>query len=383
MTAGQRWRGRTAARHWPRSGHRAASRRDGVVGNRPRRQADTFPKLLIHNAQTRGAASPCATRISASGRPGPGPQMLDEVRAFSVGLAGARAQARRQVRHHRRATGRGSTGRCAPARRSAPCRCRSMRTRSPTRWPMCWSTPRSTRRGRRRPGAGRQGAVDRRSRCRTLRHMVYDEPRGLRDYDRAQARLDRRRAEASAARSSRRSRRGSRAGKPASPQGKGARPRGHPLHLGHHRAAEGRDAHLRQHASSRRATAIVFDKLDENEEVIAYLPLAWVGDHLFSYAQHYVAGYCVNCPEAGETVVRGPARDRHDLRVRAAARLREPADADHGAHGGRRRAQAQDVPLLHRVTRASGARRSSNKEPVPLDARGCSTGSAMCWSTAR
>jgi long-chain acyl-CoA synthetase len=47
----------------------------------------------------------------------------------------------------------------------------------------------------------------------------------------------------------------------------------------------------------------LFDRLDENEEVIAYLPLAWVGDHLFSYAQHYVAGYCVNCPEAGETVV--------------------------------------------------------------------------------
>ena len=47
----------------------------------------------------------------------------------------------------------------------------------------------------------------------------------------------------------------------------------------------------------------LFDKLDENEETIAYLPLAWVGDHLFSYAQHYVAGYCVNCPEAGETVI--------------------------------------------------------------------------------
>ena len=47
----------------------------------------------------------------------------------------------------------------------------------------------------------------------------------------------------------------------------------------------------------------VFDELGENEEMIAYLPIAWVGDHLFSYAQHYVAGFCVNCPEAGETVV--------------------------------------------------------------------------------
>ncbi len=47
----------------------------------------------------------------------------------------------------------------------------------------------------------------------------------------------------------------------------------------------------------------LFDNLGANEEVIAYLPLAWVGDHVFSYGQSYVAGYCVNCPEAGETVV--------------------------------------------------------------------------------
>ena len=46
-----------------------------------------------------------------------------------------------------------------------------------------------------------------------------------------------------------------------------------------------------------------FDNLDETEEVIAYLPLAWVGDHIFSYAQSIVAGFCVNCPESPETVV--------------------------------------------------------------------------------
>jgi long-chain acyl-CoA synthetase len=46
-----------------------------------------------------------------------------------------------------------------------------------------------------------------------------------------------------------------------------------------------------------------YDRLDEKEEVIAYLPPAWIGDHIFSYAQSYAAGYCVNCPETGETVV--------------------------------------------------------------------------------
>ena len=48
---------------------------------------------------------------------------------------------------------------------------------------------------------------------------------------------------------------------------------------------------------------IKFDALSEAEEVIAYLPLAWVGDHIFSYAQSYVSGFCVNCPESPETVV--------------------------------------------------------------------------------
>nr|WP_096358802.1 AMP-binding protein [Variibacter gotjawalensis] len=57
------------------------------------------------------------------------------------------------------------------------------------------------------------------------------------------------------------------------------------------------------------ANGNAFDKLDENEEVIAYLPLAWVGDHIFSYAQSYTAGFCVSCPESPETVV----EDRREI----------------------------------------------------------------------
>ena len=45
-----------------------------------------------------------------------------------------------------------------------------------------------------------------------------------------------------------------------------------------------------------------FDGLNESEEIIAYLPLAWVGDHIFSYGQNYTAGYCVCCPESMHTV---------------------------------------------------------------------------------
>jgi long-chain acyl-CoA synthetase len=48
---------------------------------------------------------------------------------------------------------------------------------------------------------------------------------------------------------------------------------------------------------------IAFDGFSADDEILSYLPMAWVGDHLFSYAQALVAGFCVNCPESSETVM--------------------------------------------------------------------------------
>jgi long-chain acyl-CoA synthetase len=45
-----------------------------------------------------------------------------------------------------------------------------------------------------------------------------------------------------------------------------------------------------------------FDKLGSSEEVLAYLPPAWIGQNIFSYAQWLVCGYVVNCPESASTV---------------------------------------------------------------------------------
>jgi long-chain acyl-CoA synthetase len=45
-----------------------------------------------------------------------------------------------------------------------------------------------------------------------------------------------------------------------------------------------------------------FDKLSNSEEVLAYLPPAWIGQNIFSYAQWLACGYVVNCPESGATV---------------------------------------------------------------------------------
>ena len=52
----------------------------------------------------------------------------------------------------------------------------------------------------------------------------------------------------------------------------------------------------------RAAAGKKFDKLTADEEVLAYLPLAWIGQNIFSYAQWLTCGYVVNCPENGSTV---------------------------------------------------------------------------------
>ena len=46
-----------------------------------------------------------------------------------------------------------------------------------------------------------------------------------------------------------------------------------------------------------------FDHLRPDDEVLAYLPMAWVGDFIFSIGQAYWTGFCVNCPESAETMM--------------------------------------------------------------------------------
>src|SRR5438093_7239886 len=53
--------------------------------------------------------------------------------------------------------------------------------------------------------------------------------------------------------------------------------------------------------------AAEFEGLQSDEQILSYLPMAWVGDHIFSYAQSIVTGFAINCPESVATVL-------HDLR---------------------------------------------------------------------
>ena len=45
------------------------------------------------------------------------------------------------------------------------------------------------------------------------------------------------------------------------------------------------------------------ENLRDTDEVLAYLPMAWIGQNLFSFAQPLVVGFCINCPESAETVL--------------------------------------------------------------------------------
>ena len=46
-----------------------------------------------------------------------------------------------------------------------------------------------------------------------------------------------------------------------------------------------------------------FDHLKRGDEVLAYLPMAWVGDFIFSIGQAMWTGFCVNCPESPDTMM--------------------------------------------------------------------------------
>ena len=49
--------------------------------------------------------------------------------------------------------------------------------------------------------------------------------------------------------------------------------------------------------------ANLFDHFTPDDTMIAYLPMAWVGDHIFSYGQAFAGALCVSCPESPDTAI--------------------------------------------------------------------------------
>jgi long-chain acyl-CoA synthetase len=149
-----------------------------------------------------------------------------------------------------------------------------------------------------------QGFADR---LTSLTAIIYDEPRGLRDYDKS-ALHDFEDVQAT--------------GRTAQSKQSGLAARWEESI----RSASGDDTSIMLYTSgttgrskgvmlkAKNAVAaardtVRFDRLTERDSVLAYLPLAWVGDHYLNYAQGYVSGFCMACPESQQTV----AQDLREL----------------------------------------------------------------------
>jgi long-chain acyl-CoA synthetase len=105
------------------------------------------------------------------------------------------------------------------------------------------------------------------------------------------------------------------------------------------------------------------------DEALAYLPMAWVGDHMLSYAQAIVAGFTINCPESADTVLHdlkeigptyffAPPRIWENLLTSVMIRIEDAAwpkrrltrfFLELAQEGERRRLADQPLPLLTRL----------------------------------
>ena len=136
-----------------------------------------------------------------------------------------------------------------------------------------------------------------REQCPLLQHIIYDDPRGLRNYEEAALTALDQLIENGAALAAKQPTfftdevAKGQAGDVAAmffTSGTTGNPKG--------------VVHTHSTLMDRAQAGAEFDQLSSAEEVLAYLPPAWIGQNIFSYAQWLVCGYVVNCPENAGTV---------------------------------------------------------------------------------
>jgi long-chain acyl-CoA synthetase len=261
--------------------------------------ADTFPKLLVRNAQIFGARPAMRHKDLGIWQTWTWAEVLDIVRAYAVGL-------------HRLGLKRGETIAIVGANRPK----------------LYWSVMAAQMVGAipvpvyadavadelayvlahadvRFAAVEDQEQVDKiqsvLQRVPKLQLMLYDEKRGLRDYDHSRLHsMDEVIEEGRKALASDPTVRTWLDGEIAA--GKGSDPSIILYTSGTTGASKG--VLLTGERSIKAASdTVAFDKLTEHDVSLAYLPLAWVGDHYLNYAQGLVSGFCTACPESSDTAM--------------------------------------------------------------------------------
>jgi long-chain acyl-CoA synthetase len=256
---------------------------------------DTFPKLLMHHAQVRGAQPAIREKDLGIWQTWTWREFADEVRALASGLADAglaRGSHFALVGANRPRIYAGiAAAQCLGA---IPVPLYQDAVAAEMAFPM------------RNAEVGQALAEDQEQvdklleilpQCPALKHVYYDDPRGLRHYQQPElasyeSLLERGRAfqqrnpgflDAEIAKGS-----GSDTAALFFTSGTTGTPKGVVL--------------TNTNLIERSKVVAEWEGIDEHDVVLAFMPPAWIGQNIFSYAQPLVAGYCICCPESAETV---------------------------------------------------------------------------------
>ena len=257
---------------------------------------DTFPKLLGHHARVRGALPAMREKHLGIWQTWTWKQFADEARALACGLAGA---------GFKRGDHLAIVGDNRPRLYAAMCAAQCLGGipvplyQDAIAAEMAFPIHNA---GIELAVAEDQEQVDKLLEilpgCPALRRIYYDDPRGMRHYAQPQlSAYDKLLEEGRAAL----------ARDPAFLETEIARGSGADtaaMFFTSGTTGNPKGVVLTHHALIDRATvAAEMEGLDDRDVVLAYLPPAWIGQNIFSYAQPFVAGYCICCPESAETVM--------------------------------------------------------------------------------
>ncbi len=257
---------------------------------------DTFPKLLMHHARVRGELPAIREKDLGIWQTWTWRQFADEVRALACGLA---------AEGFKRGDHLAIVGDNRPRLYAAMCASQALggvpvpMYQDAVAAEMAFPIQNA---GITHAVAEDQEQVDKLfeilPKCPSLKHIYYDDPRGMRYYSQPELTDYAKLLEIG---------RDSYRRDPAFleteiAKGAGADPAAMFFTSGTTGVPKG--VVLTHHALIDRALAAAeMEGLNDQDVVLAYLPPAWIGQNIFSYAQPFVTGYCICCPESAETVM--------------------------------------------------------------------------------